>query len=40
MPLIQPEDKDLIDANIRKIVSQSAIRKLGQLADESKWDDI
>jgi hypothetical protein len=40
MPLIQTEDKDLLDANVRKIISQSAIRKLGQLADESKRDDI
>jgi hypothetical protein len=36
----QSEDQDLLDANVRKVVSQSAIRKLGQLADESKRDDI
>jgi hypothetical protein len=40
MTPIQSEDRDLLDANVRKVVSQSAIRKLGQFADESKQDDI
>jgi hypothetical protein len=34
------EDKQKLDENVRKVVSQSALRKLRGLADESKRDDI
>jgi len=34
------EDKQKIEANVQKVVSQSVLRKMERLADESKRDDI
>jgi hypothetical protein len=34
------EDKQKLDENVQKVVSQSALKKMGLLADEAKMDDI
>jgi hypothetical protein len=40
MDQIQPEEQDLLKANVRQVVGQSAMRKLSTLANDSKRDDI
>ena len=37
---VQPEDKVLLDANVRRVVGVSALRRIRQLVDEHNEDDL